>query len=55
MRYLVTSNANPPFYTNWFNPEDHFVAYTEMVVYDLTSHKYTIDGRCWWDIKFDNL
>lgn len=45
----------PPFFTDHFDPENHFLAYTEMVIYDLCSNKYSIDGRAWEDIQVDHF
>lgn len=52
MRYLVTSQSFPPFYTFYFNPENHFQG---MIVYDLQLRKYTKDGVNWIEIKEDYL
>lgn len=55
MRYLVISNGNDPFYTNWFDAENHFNKEIEMVVFDLVHHIYTADGKIWEPIKEDHL
>jgi hypothetical protein len=53
MRYLVTSEIFKPFYTNWFNLENHFT--DGMIVYDLHKSIYTTDGTTWQIIEHDNL
>lgn len=55
MRYLITSNVQPPAVTQWFDPENHFNPDVEMIVYDLYLLKYMDDGRTWKDIQEDNL
>ena len=55
MRYLITTNIQKPFLTEWFEPENHFNAEVEMVVYDLIKKKYTTDGKTWKRIKIDHL
>ena len=55
MRYLITSEFLSPFLTQWFEPENHFNPYLDMVVYDLVEHKYTKDGVTWLEINEDHL
>lgn len=55
MRYLVTSNINEPFFTDWFQPENHWRDDCLMVIYDLQDGVYTDDGRNWWPIEKDSL
>ncbi len=55
MRYLITTNEQPPFFTNWFEVENNFCEGVGMVVYDLHKHKFTIDGETWIYINVDNL
>lgn len=55
MRYLITTNVQAPFLTNWFDMENHFSPSVQMVVYDLLRKKYTDDGVTWKDIKTDQL
>ena len=38
MKYLVTTNNSKPFFTNWFDANNHFNKEVEMVVYDLFNH-----------------
>lgn len=53
MRYLVTHPDFIPFFTNWFDAENNFT--DGMVVYNLVSRKFTIDGRAWFEILEDSL
>ena len=53
MRYLVTSNDNPPFRTALFDPENHWVEDVGMVVYDLDKGVFTTDGQKWQEIETD--
>ncbi|MCB0541932.1 MAG: hypothetical protein KDC70_00355 [Saprospiraceae bacterium] len=53
MRYLVTTNTDTPFYTAWFDPENHWSE--GMVVYDLIGGTYTTDGYIWLEIEKDAL
>lgn len=55
MRYLITSQFFEPFYSQWFEPNNHFNPYVDMVVYDLLEQKYTTDGVTWLEIKKDHL
>ena len=55
MRYLVTTIADNPFLTNYFDAENHFNSEIEMVVYDLYLNKYTEDGKNWHEIEIDHL
>jgi hypothetical protein len=55
MNYLIVTNNNEPFYTNWFDPENHFIKDVEMVVFNLLTHKYTTNGKDWYDIMQDHL
>jgi hypothetical protein len=55
MRYLITTNCMPPYFTNYFDPENDFLAYTEMVIYDLHYAKYSIDGRAWQAIHVKHI
>jgi hypothetical protein len=55
MRYLVTTNSTSPFFTDWFDAENHFNSEIEMVVYDLSECKFTSDGKTWNRIEIDHL
>ena len=56
MRYLITTKgAYSPFFTKWFDAENHFNADLDMIVYDLVENKYTTDGEEWHEIEIDRL
>jgi hypothetical protein len=55
MRYLITTNLQKPFYSEWFDAQNHFNADAGMVVYDLVKQKYTTDGVTWLEINEDHL
>ncbi|MEI6410265.1 MAG: hypothetical protein WCR52_12835 [Bacteroidota bacterium] len=53
MRYLIFQQGEKPFFTNWFDPENMFVA--GLVVVDLQTQKFTDDGVNWIEVEFDTL
>ena len=55
MRYLITTKGNDPFFSSWFDYENHFNKDLEMVVYDLFNCVFTLDGNNWHDIEIDHL
>jgi len=55
MRYLIITNCNPPFLTNYFDSKNYFNENIEMVVYDLSYKCFTINGKDWDDIEIDHL
>jgi len=56
MRYLITQGQFfPPFFTDNFDPENHWQEHVDMVVYDLNCSLYTIDGKAWEPIAIDGL
>ena len=55
IRYLITTNDNQPFLTEWFDPENNFNKDVGMVVYDMLLEVYTTDGDVWNDIMIDHL
>ena len=57
MRYLVTTNHHTPFFTAWFDPENHFNPNPEvgMVVFDLQTEMFTTDGHNWREIQKDSI
>ena len=55
MRYLITTRDCAPFYSAYFEPENHFNADAGMIVYDLHNDTYTTDGENWKAINFDRL
>ena len=52
-RYLVTMPSHEPFYTDYFEPENHFTP--GMVVYDLREYLHTTDGLNWTATAIDQL
>ena len=54
-RYLITTNIQPPFFSDWFDAKNHFNAEVGMVVYDLAKGVYTTDGEKWEEIEEDHL
>lgn len=44
-----------PFFTEWFDPENHFERDIEMTVFDFKTKKYTVDGSNWLKINEDHL
>ena len=55
MRYLITTNSEEPFLTEWYDHENHFNEELEMKVYDLSNSRYTDDGKTWKPIVIDHL
>jgi hypothetical protein len=55
MRYLITTNIQPPFFSDWFDAKNLFNAEVGMVVYDLVKGVYTTDGEKWEEIEEDHL
>jgi hypothetical protein len=55
MNYLIVTNKYEPFYTNWFDADNDFNKELGMIVFNLLSHKYTTDGKTWYDIFQDHL
>ena len=53
MRYLITTNCHPPFFTDYYDSEK-WTDNVEMVVYDLEENKY-YSGVSWEDIEEDHL
>ncbi len=55
MRYLITTKAESPGLTEWFDADNHFNAEIGMIVYDLHKELYTTDGKNWKEIEIDHL
>lgn len=54
MRYLIVfKDGGDPFYTQWFQYENHFIK--GMIVFDFSENKWTDDGVSWQEIKIDHL
>jgi hypothetical protein len=54
-RYLVTADNIEPFYTNWYDYENHYNDEMNMIVYDIHNHLYTLNGLDWIPLEKDNL
>ncbi len=54
-KYLIITNENKPFFTNYFDYENNFNDEINMVVFDLFHHIYTTDGINWKEIEEDHL
>lgn len=52
MNYLILHEGNA-FYTNYYDKENNYVE--GMIVFNLLSHTYTLDGDLWRDIDEDSL
>jgi hypothetical protein len=52
--YLITTNTCAPFLTRYYQ-DDMFNIEVGMIVYDLITYQYTIDGLNWMDIEKDHL
>lgn len=53
MQFLITGNGTP-FYTNWFDIDNHYV--DGMIVYNLKNHTYLDNiNDVWKDVEFDHL
>ena len=51
-KYLIIHDGNP-FYTNLYKYENNYV--DGMVVIDILNHKYSSDGRNFYDIEQGHL
>lgn len=56
MRYLITTtDGNPPFMSDHFDPENNFIPNSGMIVYDLYMMQYTTDGVNWNGDLIDHI
>ena len=55
MNYLIITNNHEPFYTDWFDAENHFVSDVEMIVFNLYNYTHTTNGKDWQETKQDHL
>lgn len=53
MRYLILTPNSPPFYTKWFDHDNHWT--NGMTVIDFSNNTYTTDGATWEEIEIDHL
>ena len=54
MRYIIILKNNRPFYTNWFDTENHWSTEIIMVI-DLNLGVFTVDGEHWEEVEEDHL
>ena len=54
-RYLITGDNFTPFFSDYFNYENHYNSELNMIVYDLQKNIYSIDGVHWLNIESDHL
>ncbi len=52
MQYLIQFPGSPPFFTNYFDPANHYIK--GLFVVDLINKKY-FDGISWVEIDKDHL
>ncbi|HEY5590649.1 MAG TPA: hypothetical protein VIK55_06485 [Paludibacter sp.] len=55
MKYLVITNDNQPFYTNWFDYENLYNSDIMVCIFDLESGKHTLNGTDWIETLVDHL
>jgi len=55
MKYLIYTNDFPPFFTDYYEYNNHYNPDIEMKVFDLINKKYTEDGISWKNIETDHL
>lgn len=55
VRYLIVADTFTPFYTNYYDEENHWKDGINMKVFDLHTDKYCEDGETWKDIDEDHL
>ena len=53
MRYLITHPDHKPFFSAYFDAENHFAE--GMTGYDIFSKLYTTDGKTWKPVQTDHL
>lgn len=54
-RYLITGDNFAPFYSDYFNYENHYNSELNMIIYDLQYDRYSTDGVHWLNIASDHL
>jgi len=55
MRYIIILKDDKPFFTKWFEKENHFNSETISMVIDLVLSMYTTDGETWKEMEVDHL
>ena len=53
MRYLIIAPEHDPFYSKWYEYENHYV--DGMIVADLEFDMFTANGKDWIEIEEDHL
>ena len=53
MRYLITHPEHQPFFSQWFEYNNHYIE--GMIIYDLMDKSYSKDGIIWIGIEIDHL
>jgi len=55
-KFLITTlDGEEPFFTDYFNAENHFNPDIGMTIYNLIAGTYTTDGTTWTEIECDHL
>ena len=54
MNYLIVTKDNNPFYTQWYEFENHY-SDNILVVFDILGWKHTYDGINWVKTTSDHL
>ena len=55
-KFLITTlDGEEPFFTDYFNAENHFNLDIGMTVYNLIAGTYTTNGTNWTEIECDHL
>lgn len=55
MRYLIITTRNNPFYTDYYNYENHYNSMHISCIFDLERQMHTFDGKTWVETEIDNL
>ncbi len=55
MRYLIITTSNNPFYTDYYNYENHYSPMQILCIFDLTRQMHTFDGKTWVETEIDHL
>jgi hypothetical protein len=54
-KYLILTDQNKPFFTNYYEYENHYNNEITMIVFDLINNLFTADGINWEKIEEDHL
>lgn len=56
MKYLIITNDNKPFYTDWFDYDNLYNPDVITCVFDLETHHHSFDGgKTWIETDSDTL